>query len=446
MASDTSASTVIINMLERVPARRTLLSPQAGFLLRSIADTIAVNLADSAVVTRAEAAYASSRDEANHAIRAGRLQEDFAHVYALLSSSINEAASKSVWAIYGEDQWLIGISEDAGGQLSLAVVIDVGLLTAEVVTGMQLTQRGYDSPVLTSLASPASQWLGSSLPGVHLVLSKVEGTDRITSLGLRYAFFLLAMTLVVGLAALGAFLWWRDTKREVQLAQMRSDFVSSVSHELKTPLTSIRMFTETLRFRKPSDEARRKYQDTILSECGRLTRLLNNVLDFSKIEKGSKQYNFEPVSLQDVTDTALRALAYPLQAKNYSIGTHYPEEEISVLGDIDALEQVILNLLSNAMKFSGDRKEIQISLGKDGSVATLEVRDYGIGIPAEDCNQIFDRFFRADGVRNSGIPGTGLGLSIVQHAVEAHDGQIQVTSTPGEGSTFSIQLPLINNT
>lgn len=442
MAADTSASTEIIDMLERVPSRQTLMSPQAGFLLRSIADTISITLADSAMSGRVEAA----RTESDQSIRAGRLQEDFDHVFALLSSSNNEKNSSSTWTIYGDDLWLVGISESAEAVPSLAVVIDVNLLTAEVTQGMQLTQRGYNSPVLTASASPASQWLGPSLPGVHLALTKVDGGDRLSSLGLRYAFFLLAMTLVVGLAALGAFLWWRDTKREVQLAQMRSDFVSSVSHELKTPLTSIRMFTETLRFRQPSDEARRKYLDTILSESARLTRLLNNVLDFSKIEKGSKQYSFEPVSLQVVTDTALQTLAHPFQAKGFSIATHYPEEDVLVFGDSDALEQVILNLLSNAMKFSDAQREIIVSLEKNGSMAVLEIQDFGMGIETEEADHIFDRFFRARGVRDRGIPGTGLGLSIAQHAVEAHDGQIRVKSLPGEGSTFSIHIPLLKRT
>jgi signal transduction histidine kinase len=259
----------------------------------------------------------------------------------------------------------------------------------------------------------------------------------------RKGLYLAALALVFLIAASGAYLLWRDVQRDVQLAEMRSQFVSSVSHELKTPLTAIRMFAETLRIRPASQVvSREEYLDTILNESERLSRLVDNVLDFSKIEQGRKLYRLQPISIDAVMDTVLRAAHYPLQQAGVTLKVAAGEELPLVNADADALQQAVLNLVMNAMKYSGERKEIEIETRREDGVVVIGVRDYGIGIPVEYQGRIFERFYRVPSAENQGVPGAGLGLTLVAHIAKAHGGEVTVESTPGTGSLFALRLPV----
>jgi signal transduction histidine kinase len=240
----------------------------------------------------------------------------------------------------------------------------------------------------------------------------------------------------------GGYLLWRDVDREMRIAALRSQFVSSVSHELKTPLTAIRMFAETLQLDRVDARTRVEYLDTIVNETERLTRLLNNVLDFSKIEEGRKAYRREATSLAAVVRIAARAMAYPLEQHGFDLRVDVDDSLPPVDVDADALEQAILNLLTNAMKYSGNGRAIELRLEREASHAVISVRDEGIGIPLADQARIFEKFYRISTPENQRIPGTGLGLTLVEHIVKAHDGSIRVDSVPGRGSVFSILLPL----
>jgi signal transduction histidine kinase len=252
-----------------------------------------------------------------------------------------------------------------------------------------------------------------------------------------------ALVVVVGVTLFGSYLLWRDVRREVRLAEMRSSFVSAVSHELKTPLTAIRMFAETLRMNRPGDAGTRdEYLDTIVNESERLTRLLNNVLDFSKIEQGTKRYRREPQSLAGIVRFAARAMTYSLEQQRFVLETAIDDDVPPVRVDRDAIEQAILNLLANAMKYSGDSRSIELRLRSQDGTAVIEVADHGIGIEPAEHARIFERFYRVPGPETDRIPGTGLGLTLVQHIAQAHDGRVTVKSVPGEGSTFSLVLPL----
>jgi signal transduction histidine kinase len=251
------------------------------------------------------------------------------------------------------------------------------------------------------------------------------------------------LILVVGFTAFGGYLLWRDVDRELAIAEMRSQFAASVSHELKTPLTSIRMFAEALTMGvKKHPEAQKEYLHTIISESERLSRLLNNVLDFSKIEQGTRTYRFEPTSLEEVIQAAEEAMAFPMDQKGFDLQVEVEKGIPEVQADRDALEQAILNLLHNAMKYSGESREIQLKLHRNGNMVQVDVTDHGIGIVEEDRDRIFGKFFRVQGVENQKIPGTGLGLTIVSHIAQSHGGRVEVNSQPGEGSTFSLILPL----
>jgi len=258
----------------------------------------------------------------------------------------------------------------------------------------------------------------------------------------RRLFVILAGLLVIGLLSLGVFLLLRDTRRELEMARVRSEFVSSVSHELKTPLTTIRMYAETLRLRRQDDATREAYLDTIISESERLTRLMNNVLDFSRIESGTRHYAMQRVAVQNVVQSTLNLFKSILDDQSVALTTSIQETPLLVDADADALEQAMLNLLSNAVKYSPETKEVAVDVRGESGRAIIAVSDSGMGISEEARARLFEPYFRAEDAQQAGIAGTGLGLSIVRHAAEAHGGTVSVQSEPGRGSTFTLSLPL----
>jgi signal transduction histidine kinase len=203
------------------------------------------------------------------------------------------------------------------------------------------------------------------------------------------------------------------------------------------------MFAETLREGRIEQEgARKEYLDTIVNESERLTRLVDNVLDFSRIERGQKTYRLRPISLEAVVRAAARAVQYPLTSQGFRLTMDVDEGLPRARGDPDALEQAVLNLLTNAIKYSGDSREIGLQLRRVGDGAEIQVVDRGIGIPPEEQERIFGKFYRVPTRENELLPGTGLGLTLVEHVARAHGGRVAVESRPGAGSTFSIRIPL----
>jgi signal transduction histidine kinase len=278
--------------------------------------------------------------------------------------------------------------------------------------------------------------LAPNFPGLYVSIPRTPPAGA----SLQRGFLLGTVALTLGVALFGAYFFWRDTQRDLRLAALRSQFVSSVSHELKTPLTAIRMFAETLRMGRTPPGTRDEYLDTIVNESERLTRLLNNVLDFSGIEQERRKYRLAPHALAPIVRSAARTLRYPLEQQGFVLNVAVEEEAIAAHCDPDAIEQALLNLLSNAMKYSGDHRTIDLRLTRSGDQALIAVADQGIGIPAAEQSRIFENFYRGAGADHQGIAGTGLGLAIVQHTVQAHGGAITVQSAPGEGSTFIVQL------
>jgi signal transduction histidine kinase len=181
-----------------------------------------------------------------------------------------------------------------------------------------------------------------------------------------------------------------------------------------------------------------------VNECERLSRLVDDVLMFSNIEQGKKVFHFRPVPLAETVRAAARTLAYPMAQNGFDLRLEVEEGLPAVKADSDALEQAVLNLLTNAMKYSGDRREIALRLGRRNGEAVIEVTDHGIGIPPEEQARIFEKYYRVASRENQSIPGTGLGLTLVAQIVKAHNGRVDIRSAPGEGSTFSIRLPIGN--
>ena len=324
------------------------------------------------------------------------------------------------------------------------MVVDIGALNASLRLDKDFRQAFPEEILLTSADRRPGESLGPKLKGLNVVYTGAAAAARLPQgTTLTRPFYLLTMAAVVVFATLGGYLLWRDVQREMRLAELRSQFASSVSHELKTPLTAIRMFAETIRMgRIGSEETRNEYLDTIVNESERLSRLLNNVLDVSKIEQGTKIYRPLPQPLAPVVRTAARTMEYPLRQKGFTLDVEIDEGLPDVRVDADALEQALLNLIGNAIKYSGDSREIGLRLFRRDRWAVIEVRDRGVGIDPRERERIFEKFYRVPSRENNVIPGTGLGLSLVAHFVQANGGRIEVEGTPGGGSTFSLHLPL----
>jgi signal transduction histidine kinase len=231
--------------------------------------------------------------------------------------------------------------------------------------------------------------------------------------------------------------------RQMRLSQMKSDFVSNVSHELRTPLSSIRVFGEYMRLgRVQKPEKIREYGEYIEAESRRLTQLINNILDFSKIEAAEKKYRFAETDVVDVVEHTVAAFEVPLRDHGVAISLAAPAGVTMLHLDADALAQVLMNLLDNAVKYSNGRKEIDVVVTTGEHDVRIAIRDHGIGIAPAEQKKIFEKFYRVGSTLVHDVKGSGLGLSIVRHVVEAHGGRIEVESAPGAGSTFTIVLPL----
>jgi len=371
------------------------------------------------------------------------LPRDFEKQRHLLDEAGQVAGSEPVWIVDSEGSNLMGTGDPLAGTGRLLFVIG-GL---DLLSSLH-RDRGFSTTFpeelrLAAGAGPHGESLGPNFPGLKIVFPAAAEDDPLGAWSFRRSFYLLAMALVIALTLFGAYLLWRDVRRDLKLAEIRSQFVSSVSHELKTPLTSIRMFAETLRLRPAGDPtARQEYLDTIIKESERLSRLLNNVLDFSKIEQGKKVYRPAPASLPEIIQETTRALEYPLKQLGLALNVECEEGLPEVRVDRDGLEQALMNLLTNAMKYSGDSREIGLRLLKQGTWAVIKVIDRGVGIDPAEHRRIFGKFYRVASPENDRLPGTGLGLSLVSHFAKAHQGRVEVESSPGRGSTFSLYLPL----
>ena len=229
--------------------------------------------------------------------------------------------------------------------------------------------------------------------------------------------------------------------REQRANALKSEFISNVSHELKTPLSLIRMFAELLMLGKvKTPEKGREYAEIITRESERLSRLIDNVLDFARIERGKAAYDMKPGDLGEVVERALDFYRYRLEREGRHLEVEVPAPLPMVRMDENAMTLVLLNLVDNAMKYGGE-SPITVRLRAAGSEVQLSVIDRGPGVPEEEQRKIFERFYRARAVRRKNVRGSGIGLALVRHITEAHGGRVTVQSTPGQGATFTVALP-----
>jgi len=394
-------------------------SPNEAFLLQSLLRRIATPA--TAELLRALAI------EIRNGEQISALIEDPHDWLGKLQQASRLAPGDLAWLGYGDEPWLLTLVSPTSFATPVVMAVSSRRIVPADVT-LRVTAATDSVPLGDGFVDLRVEW-----PPGRFVAAPVLP-------GMLYASMLL---FVLGSALFAGYLLLRDVHRETETAAMRSHFVASVSHELKTPLTSIRAHAETLLMgRAGSPDTTSDYLRTIVSESERLTRLVDSVLDFSRIEQGRKAYHLQQTSLDEVVQSAARAMEHPLSQLGFTLTISSDGTAPVVGADPEALTQAILNLLGNAMKYSGDARIIEVRTGTRNDEAFVDIVDHGIGIALEDQPRIFERFHRVQSVETTGIAGTGLGLTLALHVVEAHRGHIAVSSDPGRGSTFSVRIPL----
>jgi signal transduction histidine kinase len=278
---------------------------------------------------------------------------------------------------------------------------------------------------------------------VHLI-----GADALYAAQTRrviwFGVLIAVSTLAAGLALLSL---WRNFHRQLRLAELKDNFVSSVSHELRAPIASVRLMAEGLeRGRVAEPEKQREYFRFIVQECQRLTALIQNVLDVSRIDRGRKQYDFELANVSNLVSETVNSMQPVANERHIQLRATLADSTLSAVLDARAIQQALVNLIDNALKHSPAGSEVLVSAATRHNDARawldISVEDHGEGIPANEHDRIFERFYRVGSELRRQTPGAGIGLAIVKDIVQAHHGRVRVQSAPGKGSRFTMELPL----
>jgi signal transduction histidine kinase len=287
-----------------------------------------------------------------------------------------------------------------------------------------------------------SRKLDDVFPGLALGI-KYQGTSG-KELGQAWVHRSFLILGILSLMIIGGLVLTRHiVSKEMALARLKSDFVSNVSHELRTPLALIRLYAETLELgRITTQDKKQQYYRIIRKESERLSALINNILDFSRIEAGHREYEFRETDIAELVRNTLDSYRYQIEQQGFEFEESIDSNLPAVPVDREAIARALVNLVNNALKYSSEEKFLGVKLYRDNGVVKLEVADHGIGIARRDQSKIFEKFYRAGDPLVHNTKGSGLGLSLVRHITQAHGGDIAVESTPGKGSTFIISLPV----
>ncbi len=346
----------------------------------------------------------------------------------------------ALWATlrWNEDRYCFAL--DVEGLLAdLAVVAHQ---TGRADDELDVTLVGPDDPgpgtealARRSLAPWLPGWSIAVVPTAPEALHAEQRRKRLQRVGIIV--FALVMTIT------GSVVSVRLVRRELDLARMKADFAANVSHELRSPITQIRLKGESLMLGLTSgEEATEKAYEAIVRESERLSRLVDNVLDFAAIERGAKRYSFRPADLGETVRSSVESARYSMETRGLAMEVDIQEDMPVVFHDPEAVSQVIHNLISNAAKYGRDGGWIGIEARLVGGGVTVEVADKGIGIHDNDIPHLFDQFYRSDDPAARRRKGTGIGLTIVQYIMHAHSGDVSVRSQPGSGTTFTLHFPL----
>jgi signal transduction histidine kinase len=278
-----------------------------------------------------------------------------------------------------------------------------------------------------------------------VILTDQRVSDESGVVSPRRRLLLAGLSLLVLVVAGGGYFVMRAVGREFAVAQLQSDFVSAVSHEFRTPLTSLQQFTSLLAEADgPSPEKRRTFYRAQARGIERLSRLVESLLDFGRMEAGARTYHSEPRELGSLVQDVVCEFREQTAGSGFTIACRLPDEPVPVRADGEALGRALWNLLDNAVKYSGDGRTIEVAVEIEAgrTSARVGVRDHGVGVLPHEKRDIFEKFVRGESSRVQGIKGTGIGLAMVRHIVAAHGGSIDVSSEPDGGSTFTIVLPV----
>lgn len=349
----------------------------------------------------------------------------------------NESQSDEIWGILLDPDYL------KNNLLQKALLRNVSSEKTEWIV------RGRDGQaILTSENSPSgsisvkTNFTGNFPPWL-LEFYQQNPPLFETFLTSRRSIYFYMFLLIAGILIFGLILTIRAITHEMELAKMKSDFVSTISHEFKSPLTSIRQLAEMLQTgRIPSEKRRQQYYDVLLEQSERLSLLTDNILNFAKMEEGIKEFKFEKVNINTLLEDIVSTIQDRVRHEGYVIQTKFEKSLLSIMGDSAAITQAITNLIDNAIKFSGENRKIIVSSFTDDKYFVVAVQDFGLGIRKEEIDKVFERFYRGGDELTRIVKGSGLGLALVKQIVEAHHGTVHVESELGRGSTFSIRLPI----
>ncbi len=309
---------------------------------------------------------------------------------------------------------------------------------------MVIADAGLDAPGGDTRQVPPAG-AGARLPWSVRIVDIDPGAELAAAAGRR-------RVVLAGLVALGLFVLAgsafivRAVNREIEVSRLQTDFVAAVSHEFRTPLTSIRQVSELLLDGRVPEARREEYYRMQHRDSERLQHLVESLLDFGRMESGAREYRLEPAEVTTLVRAVADEFSAEVTAAGYTVEAALESDGAVVSADRDALGRAIWNLLDNAVKYSPSHKTVWLTTTVRGSTVEIAIRDRGVGVPIQDQRRIFDKFARGANAAATAAKGTGLGLAMVRHAVTAHGGGVRVESLPGEGSTFTITLPLVGST
>jgi signal transduction histidine kinase len=364
----------------------------------------------------------------------------------------------------GNLPYLVSIEKPTGragneSDTALGIIIDTERLTEDILRPAlrdlfpsgetSWTVKGKDGLVVLASENPSAGPVTfrtnfvSNAPDWTLEFHQAPPRLIKTFLLSRRGLYSFVFLLIAGILIFGLILTTRSVSHELELARMKSDFVSTVSHEFKSPLTSIRQLAEMLQSgRVPSEERRQKYYDVLLEQSERLALLTDNILSLAKIEEGRAEFAFETTDISVLLTEVVTSIQERVRHEGFDIGLDVKGPIPLLAVDRTALAQAVTNLIDNAIKYSGDSKRISVRASREEQAVAIAVEDFGIGIKKEDIPRLFERFYRGGDELTRTVKGSGLGLTLVREIVAAHRGKVHVESEPGKGSVFSIRLPL----